>query len=76
MSTWWTTTDDDGIHFEKNECETEMTWNTHGAGRNGMKKAVNIAFIQVVTFTEPFSAHSARAPFLANEAICSLIKLS
>ena len=60
----------------ENEYETEMTWNTHGAGRNGMKKAVNIAFIQVVTFTEPFSAHSARAPFLANEAICSLIKLS
>ena len=72
MSTWWTTTDDDGIHFEKNECETEMTWNTHGRGRNGMKEAVNIAFMHVVTFTGPFSA---RAPLLAYEAICSLIKL-
>ena len=27
MSTWTTTDGDDGIRFEKNECETEMTWN-------------------------------------------------
>ena len=58
MSTW-TTTDDDGIHFEKNEYETEMTWNTGGACRSGMKEGSEYCF-HVVTFTEPFSV---RAPF-------------